>query len=357
MNSIDLQIENDYYHCQIHLNHRISIFRGESAIGKTTLAELLVESPNDCYCNKNVNVVNETTWDAVIRGTKNSLIIFDDLDIIRSEKFARLVNEFCIPSDLWFLIISREVLSSSTRDISGNLSIATDAIYNFCTNGTEHWIEPYFTLDRPDFQKIDTLLMEDSGYAYKFLARELSDINVLAADSGKSSVVPKLDEIRNNSQTLLFVDMTAFAFHIDQLFDKFKNEINTTIFLLKDLISFEEVLLQSNLFKRDQKVQKILQDIPEYANSCISWETFFEKLISEVTYKKPYRVTHRTSELNECYTLSCSLCNPNLRAKCSFNKTGDKLTALFSNTKYACLLQLGRKHTLQSENTTDMSAF
>ena len=98
---------------------------------------------------------------------------------------------------------------------------------------------------------------------------------------------------------LLLVAMFAFGCHIDALY-KMVLLRYSNISLVWNFESFEEFLLQTNMFNKEPVVTQCFSNLPQYANSEVSWETFFEKFIKEVSENKLYKYYH-CCKLYRCY--------------------------------------------------------
>lgn len=109
---------------------------------------------------------------------------------------------------------------------------------------------------------------------------------------------------------------------------------------MRDYESFEEFLLQSNMLNKHPRVQQEFRDLSKYANQYFSWETYFERLIVDVTSKEPYKHSHSSKTIQHCYVDSCLNCNPYIAKKCNKYVSENKILWLLRDTKYERLLLL-----------------
>lgn len=92
-----------------HWKRRITIIRGDSGIGKTTLVDLVSQSIMGVQvnCPLDIIVATETTWQAVMQFNTNSLIIFDDLELVASAKFASEVKKTSSNNNYYLIFLEK----------------------------------------------------------------------------------------------------------------------------------------------------------------------------------------------------------------------------------------------------------
>lgn len=341
MSSIKLEVITDNLKYDIPLERRITIIRGDSGVGKTTLVDLISQSIMGVQvnCPLDIIVATETTWQAVMQFNTNSLIIFDDLEIVASAKFASEVKKTSSNNN-YYLIFSRENIGEKEL---GRLSYSMHSIYRMIVDdtGVSHTVEPFYKFTKGDSSKVKSLLVEDSKAGYEFFHKLLPKLKVYPASNGKSSIVDDSKKLYDsgNKNLLIVVDLAAYGCHIEQLYQEvLKRRKGVLIDIAYEC--FEELLLQSNMFKDNAIVQEELKDIYQYANKYISWETYFEDLILRASKDAMFKYSHNNSELRDCYTENCDNCNEHIRVKCTFNVPGDKFNILLKDTKYNKYLEL-----------------
>lgn len=95
-----------------------------------------------------------------------------------------------------------------------------------------------------------------------------------------------------------------------------------------------------NMLNKHSRVQQEFRDLSKYANQYFSWETYFERLIVDVTSKEPYKHSHSSKTIQHCYVDSCLNCNPYIAKKCNKYVSENKILWLLRDTKYERLLLL-----------------
>lgn len=272
---------------EITVRRNITIFKGDSATGKTTLISMIRDYNNDgadsgitLVCDKNCEVLNGRKWSTDLDTIKDSIVFIDEGNkFVSSEEFARKIQG----SDNYYVIISREnfpMLPYSINEIyglreSGKYSDIKQ-IYNesyslYKENTTDSIIKP--TL----------IITEDSKTGYQFFSS--LGINCIPA-GGKSNIIKEIID-RDESMVLVIADGAALGAEIDTITKAV--EINRN-YVLYTPESFEWLLLKSGIFSNNtvvtgDEINKILENPSDYIESSeyFSWERFFTGYIVKIT--------------------------------------------------------------------------
>ena len=124
-------ISNTNVRYDFTVRRNITIIRGDSATGKTTLVEMVsdhYESGEDSgvnlRCDKQCRVVGGRDWKPLIKLIKDSIVFIDEEnEFLSSDDFARTVRE----SDNYYILVTREGLP--------NLPYSVDEIYGIRISG------------------------------------------------------------------------------------------------------------------------------------------------------------------------------------------------------------------------------
>lgn len=285
-----------HYHFTLHRN--ITIIKGNSATGKTTLVEMVREyeengpdSGISLNCDKECRVVGGRAWKAVL-GTIHDSIVFIDEDnaFLPSNEFAETVKN----SDNYYVIVTREGLP--------NLPYSVTEIYGLRKSGKYASLQPtynemYRIYGEPFSDnrfKPDTLIVEDSDSGYEFYQKN-TDCQVISAH-GKSNVFGEL--LRNKEgKRLIIADGAAFGSEMDRVMKEIHRQGNVQIFLPE---SFEWLILRSGLIDGNH-VKEVLKDPAKYIESrkYFSWERFFTALLIDQTQNTYLQYNKR--KLNTAY--------------------------------------------------------
>ena len=297
--SYTVTVQNRRVQYKFTLNRNITVLRGDSATGKTTVIRMIddyrtngVESGITVTCRKECIVLSGKDWRSLLSLYKDSIIFIDEGEkFVSSVEFAEAVKN----SDNYYVIATREPLFNlpySVREIygiknkSGNRYQGTKRLYS------EFY--PLHDTDLYEMPKPDTVIAEDSNAAFEFYENVFSQfgINCVSAN-GNSNIFKMLTEIAAET-VLVIADGAAFGAEIERILAIRK--IKNIILYLPE--SFEWVILKSGLV---ENTKKILDDPSEYIDSALyfSWERFFTAVLTDKT--KGTYLEYRKSKLNKNY--------------------------------------------------------
>lgn len=160
-------VQNNKLRYEFDIRRNITIIRGDSATGKTTLIDLIQaasvmgdESGIFLQCDRPVRVLGTADWEIVLPQLHENIIFIDEENrFITSQTFADAVKN----SDNYFVLITREDLP--------NLPYSVDEIYGIHTSGKYHdtkrvyneMYRIYSSLTNVSTDMPDDLLIEDSN--------------------------------------------------------------------------------------------------------------------------------------------------------------------------------------------------
>lgn len=139
-----VNIKNNRNSYTFELRRNITILKGESGRGKTTLFEMISDynrfgknSGVSVSCDKGIIALAGNDWEEVIDKNPGTIIVIDeDSQFIRSEEFAKVVRD----SDNYFLLITRNYLAQ--------LPISVDEIYELSGAKNKKFKKVYREIDR-----------------------------------------------------------------------------------------------------------------------------------------------------------------------------------------------------------------
>ena len=109
-------VQNRRIQYKFTIERNITVLKGDSATGKTTLIEMIAEyqsqgddSGISVSCDKKCIVLSSQNWELILTNTHDSIVFIDEGDdFVRSEDFARLAKR----SDNYYVIASRAKLNN-----------------------------------------------------------------------------------------------------------------------------------------------------------------------------------------------------------------------------------------------------
>jgi len=303
-----ITVTNSKVKYEFSIKRNITIIRGDSATGKTTLVEMINEyyesgeqSGITLNCDKECRVLAGRDWKIILPTINDSIVFVDeDNDFLSSTEFAKAVKN----SDNYYVLITREGLP--------NLPISVDEIYGIRTSGKYAGIkkvynELYHIYGNYNFDEIikpDKVIVEDSNSGFEFFEHCSKNKNYSVVSASGKSTIFSLAKKEKEQLTLIIADGAAFGSEIDRIIKLQSVNKNIKLFLPE---SFEWLILSANILK-DNNVKTIVDNPSEYIESkeYMSWERFFTQLLIDVS--KGTYLQYSKNHINESY-LSESILN------------------------------------------------
>lgn len=269
-----------HYHFTLHRN--ITIIKGNSATGKTTLVEMIREyeengpdSGISLNCDKECRVIGGRAWKAVLDTIHDSIVFIDeDNAFLPTNAFAEAVRN----SDNYYVIITREGLPNLPYSVTEIYGIRESGKYASLQQTYNEIYRIYGDAFSDNSIRPDTLIVEDSYAGYEFYQKN-SSCRVISAH-GKSNIFSELLR-HTEGNRLIIADGAAFGSEIDRVIKEIQRQKNVQIFLPE---SFEWLILRSGLVDGNY-IKEILKDPAQYIESqkYFSWERFFTTLLIDQT--------------------------------------------------------------------------
>ena len=283
------------------INRNITILRGDSATGKTTLIEMIDEfqrngpaSGIEIKCQKACTVLSGTRWLDNLSAIHDSIVFIDEGDRFPlSEEFASAIKG----SDNYYVIVTRVSASNlpySIKEIYGIKNVSGNRY-----QGTKRLFSEFYPLCDVSIAQIDNpdlVIVEDSNSGYQFFSDFFSKFGIRCISAnGKSNIYAELIQ-QEYKTALVIADGAAFGSEIEKVLSV-KKARNVIVYLPE---SFEWLILKSGLIKDSDLADK-LDSTHDYVDSkeYFSWERFFTALLvaqSQGTY-----LQYSKSDLNPVF--------------------------------------------------------
>lgn len=299
--SYRIVISNAKLRYDFTIRRNITIIKGNSATGKTTLVEMIREyyeagrnSGIELRCERTCRVLGGRDWKAILNTIQESIVFIDeDNEFLPSSEFAEAVRN----SDNYYVIVSREGLP--------NLPYSAEEIYGIQESGKyaslkQTYNEFYHIYSEkvltPPIQP-ELIIVEDSNAGYEFWNNLSKGKNyeVISAN-GKSNIFGEI--LKRQSQNILIIaDGAAFGPEMDRVMKQINRKKNLILYLPE---SFEWLILISGIIE-NRNLISILETPEEYIESKIyfSWERYFTSLLTELTKDSYLKYSKR--KINEAY--------------------------------------------------------
>lgn len=294
-------VGNNILQYKFEIKRNITIIKGDSATGKTTLVDMIREyyengeqSGVTLQCDKQCAVLEGRQWRVLLENIHDSIVFIDEGNaFVTSDDFADAVKH----SDNYFVIVTRESLPT--------LPYSVDEIYGIKSSGKygtlqQTYQEFYHIYGKPDYENEfnpDVIIVEDSNSGYEFFAYVTEGkVPKIVSAGGKSNIFKELG-ISGDIKVLVIADGAAFGPEMDRVMKRISLRDDRLLYLPE---SFEWLILKSGIVK-DGEISKILEEPNGYIESekYMSWEKFFTALLIEKT--KDSYLRYEKTKLNTAY--------------------------------------------------------
>jgi len=267
------------------LRRNLTLIRGDSATGKTTLIDMIQEyvdnpagSPVELLCDKTCYVLAGKLWKEQLSGMQDSVVFIDEgNEFVRTDAFAREIQM----TDNYYVIVSRESLPSLPYSVEEIYGIRTSGKYGSLKQSYHEFYRIYGAEELKSDVKPEIVVTEDSHSGYQFFQFVCRDYGLKCVSvDGKSNVFHYLN-VNKDKRILVIADGAAFGAEIDRVLHLIKKRKNAVLYLPE---SFEWLILSSGILK-DSGIESILREPSDYIESkeYFSWERFFTAILAEKT--------------------------------------------------------------------------
>lgn len=289
-----------YLKYEFELRRNLTIIRGDSATGKTTLVDMIRTHMNDgesgpvtLNCDKSCYVVEGNLWKGQLDNIQDSIVFIDEgNEFVKTKDFARAIQQ----TDNYYVIVTREGLPALPYSVEEVYGIRTSGKYGTLKRSYHSFyrIYPDSTTEKIKPEKI---LTEDSNSVYQFFDAVCTEHQMQCdTANGKSNVFSYL-KVHKDEKILVIADGAAFGPEMNRVLQLVQTRKNLALYLPE---SFEWLILSSGILK-DAETTQILQTPSGYIDSkeYFSWERYFTALLTEKTAGTYLNYTKKT--LNEAY--------------------------------------------------------
>ena len=292
-----LYIKSPYINYKLEFNRKVTIIRGESGTGKSTIVDMFRRSITDATINiyNDLRIpIKEIRGDEdhsfFKTGKRTIYLVDEDTPCIYSDRFARIVNE----TDNFFIIITRNPIPS--------LSYSYKEVYQLRNSGKfTDTIRAYSDKDRCNFRDMEVVLVEDSKSGCKFFSHHLD--NRVVSANGRSNIVKELSLliISGYRKIGVVIDGAAAGSEMNSIegLINFFTEVEISLFIPE---CFEEFLI-SNKILNFKYIDNNSDEDKLKKNKFGSYEKFYESIIKQETLGTP--AAYMKSNLSSCFTKDC----------------------------------------------------
>ena len=294
-------VKNNVLQYQFEIRRNITIIKGDSATGKTTLVDMIREYDQNgeqsgitLICLKTCVVLEGRQWKVLLENIHDSIVFIDEGNkFITTDEFSSAIKQ----SDNYYVIVTREGLPNLPYSVEEIYGIKNSGKYGTLKQTYQEFYRIYGDVKNSVSFQPDVVLVEDSNAGCDFFESiaEGRYWRVISA-GGKSNIYKLLKEYQNK-RLLIIADGAAFGSEMDRVMKKINMSDHMAIYLPE---SFEWLILKADVI-RDNTIAEVLEHPSDFIESrdYMSWERFFTALLVDKT--KDTYLRYSKSKLNEAY--------------------------------------------------------
>ena len=287
----------------IELERNITILRGDSATGKTTLVEMLQayetygrQSGVTVSCDKPCRVLSGVNWELQLNATHDSIVFVDEgSTFVSSLDFARAIQH----SDNYYVLVTREDLSTLPYSVNAILELKKTTSRFKRTYNKAYPIYDSLTASNVQLEGVEKLLTEDANSGYQLFTNIGEKYGIVCISAaGKDNIKQKILLLKSE-KVLVIADGAAFGPQMNDIYRLMQEDNAKFSLYLPE--SLEWLLLKADLLGQPD-ILEILQHPADFIESSefFSWERFFTNLLEQRTKDISY-MRYDKAKLPEFY--------------------------------------------------------
>ncbi len=287
------------------IRRNITILKGDSATGKTTLLHMLYEylrvgresgftvssdASYFVYLRKEVG----RDWKDALFPLKNTIIFIEENnDFVFGRDFADFVKS----SGNYFVLVNRAPFRMLPYSIHEIYEIITAGKRTDIRESYHEFKELYSHYPVVKHNKVENIITEDSCSGHQFFTTVFGTADVVSAD-GNGNILPVIQTLVKGD-TLVIADGAAFGAMIENCLAYLETRIDLRVSIWLPE-SFEYLILKSGVIK-GAELEAVLEEPADYIDSLQheSWEQFFTDLLISLT--KDTAAKYSKEVLNKYY--------------------------------------------------------
>lgn len=286
-------IQNKRIRFAFSIKRNITIIRGDSATGKTTLFSMIEEYGNlgkdsgvQIQCDKACVAISGKYWQETLENIHDSIVFVDeDSKFLKTKDFAKRIRN----SNNYYVLITRENLPALPYSVEEIYGIHCSGRY-MNTRQIYNLFYKIYSETNPGKILIKSLITEDSQAGFTFFSQVSKTRGIYCESAGgKSNILGLLQKRlldKEQKETLVIADGAAFGPEMAHISQLLRGNNSIKLYLPE---SFEWLLLYADIFNKPF-IRKRLEEAENYIESekYFSWERYFTNLLMEETKDSPY---------------------------------------------------------------------
>lgn len=287
----------------IELERNITILRGDSATGKTTLVEMLSAYENygrksgvTIVCDKTCRVLSGALWEAQLKDIQDTIVFVDEgSTFVSSLDFARAIQK----TDNYYVPVTREDLSTLPYGVNAILELKKTTSRFKRTYNKAYPIYDSLSASNVQLGDVEKLLTEEANSGYQLFTKVGEKYGIVCISAaGKDNIKQKIFPLKSE-KILVIADGAAFGPQMNDIYRLMQEASAKFSLYLPE--SLEWLLLKADLIGQSD-ILEILEHPADFIESSefFSWERFFTNLLEQRTKDIPY-MRYDKAKLPEFY--------------------------------------------------------
>ena len=287
----------------IELERNITILRGDSATGKTTLVEMLSAYENygrksgvTIVCDKTCRVLSGALWEAQLKDIQDTIVFVDEgSTFVSSLDFARAIQK----TDNYYVLVTREDLSTLPYGVNAMLELKKTTSRFKRTYNKAYPIYDSLSASNVQLGDVEKLLTEEANSGYQLFTKVGEKYGIVCISAaGKDNIKQKIFPLKSE-KILVIADGAAFGPQMNDIYRLMQEASAKFSLYLPE--SLEWLLLKADLIGQSD-ILEILEHPADFIESSefFSWERFFTNLLEQRTKDIPY-MRYDKAKLPEFY--------------------------------------------------------
>lgn len=287
----------------IELERNITILRGDSATGKTTLVEMLSAYENygrksgvTIVCDKTCRVLSGALWEAQLKDIQDTIVFVDEgSTFVSSLDFARAIQK----TDNYYVLVTREDLSTLPYGVNAILELKKTTSRFKRTYNKAYPIYDSLSASNVQLGDVEKLLTEEANSGYQLFTKVGEKYGIVCISAaGKDNIKQKIFPLKSE-KILVIADGAAFGPQMNDIYRLMQEASAKFSLYLPE--SLEWLLLKADLIGQSD-ILAILEHPADFIESSefFSWERFFTNLLEQRTKDIPY-MRYDKAKLPEFY--------------------------------------------------------
>ena len=286
-------IQNKRIRFAFSIKRNITIIRGDSATGKTTLFSMIEEYGNlgkdsgvQIQCDKACVALSGKYWQETLENIHDSIVFVDeDSRFLKTKDFAKRIRN----SNNYYVLITRENLPALPYSVEEIYGIHCSGRY-MDTRQVYNLFYKIYSETNPGKLLVKSLVTVDAQAGFTFFSQVAMTRGICCESAdGKSNILGILQKRllnKEQKETLVIADGAAFGPEMAHISQLLRGNVNIKLYLPE---SFEWLLLYADILNKPF-IRKRLEEAENYIESekYFSWERYFTDLLMEETEDSPY---------------------------------------------------------------------